>query len=130
MTIKLTDIIQIPNPSEFKLHLACRNEEGTHPLNEYVSERSKWVDWCAWRGNKNDWTRKFIFSFMEFYPISNAHLFGGVFEVKDASTDPYLIEEVEQFAKWEGRLICRFFRYQGMRGRAFYLENYLDSFEV
>ncbi len=128
--IKLTDIIPVEKPTDFKLHLACANEEGTHPLNEYISDRIKWIGWNEWRGNKNDWTRPFIFSFMDFYPISNAYLFGGVFEVMERRPDGYIIKEVEAYRKWDGRLICRFFRYQGLRGRAFNLEGQIDSFEV
>jgi hypothetical protein len=128
--IKLTDVIAIPNPSAFKLHLACANQDGVHPLNEYVEDRSSWIGWNEWRGDKNDWTRPFIFSFIDFYPISNAYLFGGVFEVKDRLPDRYVLEEVESYSKWEGRLVCRFYRYQGLRGRAFHLEGQLDSFEV
>jgi len=128
--IKLTDILPIGDPSEYKLHLACANEEGVRPLNEYVIDRNKWIGWNEWRGDKDQWTRKYIFSFIEFYPISNAYLFGGVFEVKERHSDRYVIEEVPKFAKWEGRLVCKFHRYQGLRGRAFYLETLLDSFEV
>jgi hypothetical protein len=66
----------------------------------------------------------------EFYPISNAWLFGGVFRVKEMRSDGYDIEEVEEFEKYEGRLICKFHRYKGLRGRAFKFETFLDSFEV
>jgi hypothetical protein len=128
--IKLTDVIEIPHPETFKLHLACVNSEGTHPLNEYIEDRSSWISWNEWRGDRNDWTRPYIFSFIDFYPLSNAYLFGGVFEVKDRLPDRYVIEEVASYAKWEGRLICKFYRYQGLRGRAFNLESQLDAFEV
>src|ERR1022692_154124 len=111
--IKLTDIIPIPEPSSFKLHLACATKDGLHPLDEYVEDRSNWIGWNESRGDKNDWTRPFIFSFIDFYPVSNAYLFGGVFEVKERLADGYVIKEVDAYAKWEGRLVCRFYRYQG-----------------
>ena len=119
--IMLTDIVNVPDPTQFKLHLACANEDGIHPLNEYVANRANWIGWNEWRGDKNDWTRKYIFSFIEYYPIANAYLFGGVFEVKERLPDRYVIEECLEYDKWEGRLICSFHRYQGLRGRAFYL---------
>lgn len=128
--IKLTDIIPIPNPTAFKLHLACANEEGVHPLNVYIEDRSDWVKWNEYRGNKNQWTRPFIFSFIHYYPRSNAYMFAGVFEVKECLRDRYVLEEVEEFKKWDGRLICKFYRYQGLMGRAFNLEKQIDSFEV
>ncbi len=128
--IKLTDLIPIEHPDQYKLHLSCANEEGAHPLNEYIVDRHNWVGWNEWKGEKNQWTRKYIFSFIEFYLISNAYLFGGVFEVRERLSNRYVLEEVSDFAKWEGRLICKFRRYQGLRGRAFNLEKLLDSFEV
>ena len=128
--IKLTDIIPISNPQQFKLHLACANPDGLHPLNEYVANRANWLGWNEWRGSKNDWNRPFIFSFMEFSPIANAYLFGGVFAVKERKDDQYVLEECPAYSKWEGRLICKFRRYQGLRGRAYLLEGQLDSFEV
>lgn len=130
LSIKLSDLFTIAEPNQYKLHLACANQDGTHPLNEYVADKANWVGWNEWRGDKNDWTRPFIFSFIDFYPISNAYLFGGVFAVKERLPDRYVIEEVEEFSKWEGRLVCRFYRYQGLRGRAFRLEGLIDSFEV
>lgn len=128
--IKITDLIPLTDPSEYKLHLSSTSAHGTHPLNEYVIDRVNWKEWNEAREGKNDWTRKYIFSFIEFHPISNAYLFGGVFEVKERHADHYVIEEVPEFSKWEGRLVCKFYRYQGLRGRAFYLEKLLDSFEV
>lgn len=128
--IKLTDLFSIPNPTAFKLHLACQNEDGIHPLDEYVSDRARWIEWNEWRGDKNDWTRQFIFSFIEYYPVGSSYLFGGVFEVLERHPDRYVVKEVESFAKFEGRLVCRFVRYQGLRGRAFLLENHLNAFEV
>jgi len=128
--IKMTDLISVPNPSEYKLHLSSSSKNGTHPLNEYVIDRANWKGWNEAREGKNDWTRKYIFSFIEFLPLDNAYLFGGVFEVKERHADHYALEEVPAFSKWEGRLVCTFHRYQGLRGRAFYLEKHLDSFDV
>jgi len=128
--IRLSDIIRVTDPRHYKLHLACGNQDGIHPLDEYVANRDHWIGWNEWRGDKNDWTRQFIYSFIEFYPISNAYLFGGIFEVMERLPDRYVIREIKEYSKWEGRLICRFYRYQGLRGRAFLLEGQIDSFEV
>lgn len=128
--IKLDELFTLTNPEEYKLHLACQSGD-RHPLDVYVADRKEWVNWNRWRGDKNDWTRDFIFSFIEFYPISNTYLFGGVFKVlRRYKNRNYVLQDVDSFNKWEGRLICTFKRYQGLRGRAFYLENLLDSFDV
>lgn len=96
--IKLAELLGLPNPQEYKLHLACRSEDA-HPLDVYVADREEWVAWNCWRGDKNDWTRKYILSFIEYYPISGAYLFGGVFEVKQRNQDGYVLEEVDNFTK-------------------------------
>jgi hypothetical protein len=67
---------------------------------------------------------------MEFYPLSDCWLFGGVFKVLERSNAKYAIEEVPAFEKYEGRLLLSFHRYQGLRGRAFKLENHIANLEV
>ena len=129
MTIPLNDILSIAAPEEYKLHLACWNGE-RHPLDVYVADPANWLGWNEWRGRKNDWTRPRILSFMEFYPKSDAWLFGGVFEVLERRADSYKLQPEARFEKFVGRLVASFRRYQGMRGRAFRLESYLDQFTV
>jgi hypothetical protein len=106
--IQLSDIIRIDEPSKYKLHLACRNEDWVNPLDEYVSDHNNWLGWNEWRGNRNDWTRDFVFSLMEFYPRSDSWLFGGVFRVVERHDDRYDLEEVEDFKKYVGRIILSF----------------------
>ncbi|MGA2434725.1 MAG: GIY-YIG nuclease family protein [Bryobacteraceae bacterium] len=130
MTILLKDILSISDPQKYKLHLACRNEDFIQPLDEYVAAPAKWRAWNEWRGHRNDWTRPYILSFMEFYPRRNAWLFGGVFEILERRKDGYKLKPIPEFEKYVGRLIASFHRYLGMRGRAYLLEKYLDQFEV
>lgn len=128
--IMLADLVPLENPEDYKLHLSSTSVEGVHPLDDYIADRDYWIGWNEWKGSRNEWTRKYVFSFIEFYPIANAYLFGGVFEVMERLPEKYVVKEVPEFEKWEGRLICKFHRYRGMRGRAFYLETYLNDFEV
>jgi hypothetical protein len=67
---------------------------------------------------------------MDFYLRSDAWLFGGVFEVIERNADNYKLAPVATFEKYVGQLIAKFHRYQGIRVRAYYLEGYLDQFEV
>ena len=103
--IMLTDLIKIDSPTEYKLHLGGRNNEGVNPLDEYVKDNKNWLAWNCWRGNKNDWTRKHILSFMEFYPLSDAWLFGGIFQVKGCDGEEYDLTDVPTFEKFQGRLV-------------------------
>lgn len=130
MAIALIDILSLGPAEDYKLHLASRNADGVHPLEEFVEDRERWVAWNSWRGNRDDWTRPFILSFMQYYPRPNGWLFGGIFRVVDRPEDEYVIEEVEGGKPYVGRLVCSFERYRGMRGRAFYLEHYLPDIAV
>ena len=130
MTIPLNDILTISIPEEYKLHLACRNRDGLHPLDEFVGHPDNWLGWNERRGRRNDWTRPRVLSFMEFYPRSDAWLFGGAFDVIERRDDGYKLRADPRLEKYVGRLVACFHRYQGMRGRAFRLESYIEQFEV
>jgi hypothetical protein len=119
MTILLNDVLRISDPTQYKLHLAGRNEDWVNPLDEYVAGRQNWIGWNEWRGNRDDWTRPYIFSLMEFYHQSSRWLFGGVFKVLTRSADRYELETITDYEKYEGRLLLTFKRYHGMRGRAY-----------
>ena len=41
--IKLTDLIPIEDPKQYKLHLACTDTSGDNPLNDYIRNRELWV---------------------------------------------------------------------------------------
>ncbi len=88
----------------------------------------KWKGWNEWR-DLNDWTRDYIFSLIEFYPNQNL-VFWCIFRVIERKEDCYVIEEVEEFKKYTGRLLLNFYRYQGLRGRAFKLEGYISDITV
>ena len=127
--IRLQDVIRIDDPTQYKLHLACRDPYGNHPLDEYVADPGTWLEWNQGRGRKNDWTRDFVFSLIEF-PRTDAWLFGGIFRVLKRHDDWYELEEVDECKKYVGRVLLSFHRYQGMRGRAYYLEKYINEFEL
>ena len=130
MKIPLNDILTISTPKEYKLHLACRNPDGVHPLDEFVGHPDNWLGWNEWRGRRNDWARPRVLSFMEFYPRSDTWLFGGAFDVIERRDDGYKLRIDPRLEKYVGRLVACFHRYQGMRGRAFRLESYIEQFVV
>jgi hypothetical protein len=67
---------------------------------------------------------------MEFYPKADTWLFGGAFDVLDSQSEGYVLRAIPAFEKYIGRLLASFHRYQGMRGRGYRLEKYLDEFLV
>lgn len=130
MKIKLTDILNIQSPKNYKLHLACRNSGSAEPLDIFASDHNEWIRWHEWRGRKNDWTRQKILSFIAFYPKPGYWLFAGAFDVLERKSDRYAIKALPEFEKYAGRLLAKFHRYQGLRGRAFKLESHINNFTI
>jgi hypothetical protein len=131
--IKITDIMKLEESDQYKLHLGSWDGYN-QPLDLYLQDEINWKHWNEWRNPetlKNEWNRKYIFSLINFYPKQNGWLFGGIFNVVNRPDKKnYVIEEVEIFKKYNGRLLINFERYLGMRGRSFLLESYIDSMTV
>lgn len=129
--IPINQLIPIENLGQYKLH-AARESDGNHPLDVFVGDREEWLEWNRWRGTKNEFTRDFIFSAIEFYPQHGIWLFGGIFRVlsRSAIKDPngYVIEEVDAYSNLVGRLKIKM--PTPSRGRAFYLENHYSAMFV
>jgi len=126
--IYLNKIAPIDNLKDFKLHLACWNDE-YQPLDVFVRSREEWDSWNYWRGSRNEFNRQYIFSFMNFYPETDTWLFGGIYEVLcDKSPDEYKIELCPKWTELIGRLKIKYKR--NGRGRAFLLENAYDQLIV
>ena len=85
--IPVTKIIKIDNPSEFKFHAARWNGEN-QPLDVYVRDKKEWLGWNTWRNNKDEFSRKYIFSLIDFYPENSTWLFGGIYEVVKRNNIP------------------------------------------
>jgi hypothetical protein len=137
LTIKLNDLLKINNDDlcKFKLHLAAYNGN-EQPLAVFARDFNEWIGWNTWRGKKNDFTRDYIFSLIPNYHKTDKYIFGGVFKITERYDDwedtevGYAVEVVEEFVPFIGRLEIEFHRYAGMRGRAFYLESYIDDLIV
>jgi hypothetical protein len=39
--IKLVNIMNLGDPSKYKLHLGCRNPDGEHPLDLYIEDNRR-----------------------------------------------------------------------------------------
>ena len=136
---KLNDLLRLSEEEmrEYKLHLAKFNGE-TQPLDVFARDFEEWKYWNEWRGKgtKDVFNRKYILGLIHDYHRSNKYIFGGIFEVKNRLEDynetnvGYEIELSDKLKPLIGRLVIHFESYQGMRGRAFLLENYIDSCSV
>lgn len=131
MDILLSQVFPISTPNQFKLHLACWNGED-RPLDVFVRDRNEWDGWNSWRGKRDDFSREFIFSLIEFYPQKDRWLFGGVYRVVSRkavnNAHSYEIEKVSDYEAFTGRLKISLKR--PSRAKAINFENHYDSLIV
>ncbi len=128
-SILLKDIWPVNNVENYKIHFGRWYKEGqVYPLDEWVSDSSKWKEWQEYRPGKNEFNREFIFSVMDFYHENDAWLFGGVFRVIGRHEDRYEVELTEKGEKYIGRLKLRL-NYKERTTRVKF-ENHYDKFQV
>jgi hypothetical protein len=129
--IPLSTILRIERPTEHKLHLACWNGID-QPLDVFVRDRDEWDGWNRWRASRDDFSRQYILSLIDFYHEPGRWLFGGMYRVLSRSrannAPSYEIEIVNEYEPMIGRLKVRLKR--PGRAKAFNLENYYDQIEV
>ena len=128
LQIKVGGILPIDNLTEHKIHFAVWNGE-KQPLDVFVNSWQDWVGWNSWRGGRDDFSRRYIFSLIRFYPRANTWLFGGIFEVLGRGECAYEIEYLDMHRSYVGRLLVEY-PGPGARGRAFYLENHYADLVV
>ena len=134
---KLNDLFHLTGDemNKFKVHLAAYNGH-EHPLDVFARDRDEWKFWNEWRGGKDDFNREYILGLIPDYHKTDRYVFGGIFRVIERYDDwqeteiGYKVELTNQFDSLIGRLVVGFSRYQGLRGRAFLLENFMDSMSI
>lgn len=133
---KLNDLLNLSMQElqQFKLHLAKFDGE-TQPLDVFSRDFEEWKFWNEWRGkdSKDVFNRKYILGLIHDYHRTNKYIFGGIFEVVERFDNyqeteiGYKVELTDLLKPLIGRLVIHFESYQGMRGRSFLLENFIDS---
>lgn len=126
--IKLDGIFRLQNINDFKIHFAVFNGE-EQPLDVFVRDKKEWQGWNEWRCGRDDFSRKFIFSLMRYYPKQSCWLFGGIYEVMERSTTGNKVVLSTLYSEYIGRLLIKYAG-PGVRGRSFYLENHYQQLEV
>ena len=101
--IELVDIIDYKIFDDCKIHLASWNKKD-HPLDVFVRDRRQWQRWNEYRGEKNDFNKRYIFSLIQFYPESNIWLFGGLWRVVKRNANGYEIKLEDNYQNFIGRL--------------------------
>src|SRR5207245_5737048 len=108
--------------TEFKFH-AARDNRFEQPLDAFTRDRNAWRGWNTYRGERDDFNRRYIVAFMDFYVERGMWLFGGMFEVLDRGGPgeaSYVLRDCEEGQDLIGRLKIEAFI---TRGRSFRLEN-------
>ena len=107
MNIQLSQVYPVAHPGQYKLHLASWNQSD-QPLDVFVRNRAEWDGWNRWRGARDDFSREFIFSLIDFYPERDRWLFGGAYRIlsrkKTNHAASYEIELMDESQPFIGRL--------------------------
>ncbi len=131
MSIPLSKLLTIPNPSEYKVHLA-RMANKSQPLDVFARDRAEWDGWNSWRSNKDEFNRNFILSFAQFYPEMDVWIFAGIYKVIERKpidqSNSYTIELTTEHEELIGRLKLHFL--SPGRSRSVKLENYYAEMSV
>ncbi len=115
MEIKLSNIIRIDNPTQYKYkgHFAVRSGD-VEPLNEFIEDEDNWKKWQEYRPKTKKgvyldiFSRDFIFSFMRFYPRGNEYwLFGGIWKVIKRN-NRYKVKLSDFGKEFIGRLLVQY----------------------
>ena len=127
--INLTDIRLIENPNDYLVHFGRKEPGGTQPLDTWVQDPENWKNWQRHYVKRNPFSRKFIFSLMNF--DTDIWLFGGIFEVTRQPEDndgQYEVELKNLGKPFIGRLKLHL-EYKDRTPRV-KLEKYYSKFEV
>ena len=68
--IRVGDIFPIENQDDYKIHFAVWNQK-EQPLNVFLSSVAEFQAWNEHKGKSNLWTKKYIFSLVDFYHEKN-----------------------------------------------------------
>lgn len=131
MSLRLSSLLPIPNPKDYKVHLACWNGKN-QPLDVFVRDPQEWNRWNTWRAGKDEFNRPYILALIDFYPEPGIWLLGGVYKVFSRAqvnhAHSYKVEEISDYAELVGRLKICFIR--PGRNRSVKLENYFEQMSI
>ncbi|PXF63005.1 GIY-YIG nuclease family protein [Kangiella spongicola] len=127
LNINLSELLDAELASDCKVHLASWNGKD-QPLDVFVNDKARWKGWNEYKGKRDDFNRKYIFSLIQFYPEKDRWLFGGLFEVIKRYSDRYEVELDERYKQYIGRLKIHYSR--SGRAKSVLLENQLHRMDV
>ena len=127
MTILLSEIWEMENPEDYKVHFARWNG-ANYPLDVFVRDKREWQGWQEYWPGRNEFSRPLIFSLAQFHHENNTWLFGGIWKVIERYEDRYEVELSEEGSNLIGRLKIRY-AHQNRSTRPNF-EKHFDKFVV
>ena len=120
--------------SDCKIHFA-KNNGYDDPLDLFLNNPDEIKSWNEWRGNKNDFTRTYIFTVVQFPKRTDRWLFVGIYKIIKRYDDfhdtghGYDVELTDLCSELIGRLIIDYY-FNYPHGRAVLMESYIDHISV
>ena len=126
----ISKILEIGNPKKYSFH-AARNNGEHEPLDVFLRDREEWHNWNRWQRHKNEFTRDYVISFIQYPEDKKTWLFGGIYKILSRGSKKqahsYKIELTNQGKDLIGRLKIKA---SIPRGRAFNLDKIYDLLSV
>jgi len=101
--IFVKDILPLDNQNDFKIQFAVWDNKD-QPLNVFLSSAKEFQSWNEYKGNANIWTKKYIFSLVDFYHEQNVWLFAGIWEVLNIKKTKHIVRLTTIGDEFVGRL--------------------------
>jgi hypothetical protein len=109
MAMDIIDFLHFRHWSDCKIHLASWNGD-ENPLDVFVRDRIEWSKWNEYRGVRNVFNKRYIFTLIDVYQEADVWLFGGFFRVLATHSDRYEVVLCEDHQDLIGRLKLQFKR--------------------
>ena len=134
--IPIKQLLSLPDDiiTDCKIHFAKHNGYDD-PLELFLNNPDEIKGWNEWRGNKNDFTRTYIFTVIQFPKRPDRWLFVGIYKIIKRYDDysetehGYDVELTSLCSNLIGRLIIDYY-FDYPHGRAVLMDSYIDYISI
>ena len=123
----VADIFPMITDTDFKLHVAKSNG-CDEPFDVLKRDFEEWKGCNQYKGSKNRFNRRYIFSIIKCPDEVDTYVFAGIFKVIGRAEDHYEVELCKEYSELIGKLFIDF--HFTIRGSSFKLEGKLENMHV
>ena len=123
----VADLFPLTKDTDFKLHVAKSNGS-KEPFDVFKRDFEEWKGWNQYKGRKNRFNRRYIFSIIKYPNEADTYVFAGIFEVIGRTEDHYEVELCKEYSELIGKLFIDF--HFIIRGSSFKLEGNLQNMHI